>query len=482
MSDDNESAPPTIQQTMFLQERDQVVDDTLISVVGPAIVTFLVRVIKVSKMFTGDHAQVNTAANEFTIWISEQFDATREEAISIQMSEKNFFINGQLLKLDARAFHRALEIRKGFLEYSINSITMKRGIAAGEIVALVQALRDLRTGELPTLELFQQPNLELASVVEQDYEVPDVDERRQLIELYAGLLVKCHIYFSRLKRGATPSARHVKRLVQRIANELEERGDVFVGLINLKLIAGQEFVHAVNTCIYAMLLAHAVGLERTDIVRCGMTAMTQNIERLSDPLREESEFRAGDDTHFDTNLSSMVALSAIGAGDVLSALRLVTSYERGFPFNKPLPEAWYREELRPHLLSRVIEIARHYDILTQGLEGANAKTPDRSLQTMMAKMGSHYDPNLTRIFVNVVGVYPVGCIVELSTSDRALIIRSPALTSDQNLSNAGRPVIKLMDGSDRIMDLSQQQHAGLRILRIVDRDEVEDAPGAFFLF
>jgi HD-GYP domain-containing protein (c-di-GMP phosphodiesterase class II) len=470
-----------MKNTEFLHDRDQVVDDHLVKVVGPAISTFLVRVIKASEMFSVDHNQVRVAAREFTDWLGEQFDRTREDAFTLQLTEKNFFINGQLLRLDARAFQRAVNIRKTFLQYDVNSVQIRRGIAPGEIVALVEALRQLRDGELASLALVDQPHLDLASVTEQDFDVPDKDERRLIIELYAGLLVKCNVYFNRLKKGGTPSARHIKRLVQRITDELDDRGDVFIGLINLELIRGQDFVHAVNTCIYSMMLAHAIELSPVDIVRCGMTALSQNIERFLNP-EEEEQFEPGDEAHFQTNLSSMTTLSTIGAADVLSALRLVTSYERGFPFNKPLPRAWYRDELRPHLLSRIIEIARHYDVLTQGLEGVESRTPDRALQTLTAKMGAHYDPNLMRLFVNVVGIYPVGAVVELSTGDRALVIRSPALVDSQRLSNANRPTVKMLDGSGKVVDLGQSKHAGIRVQRIVEDDDVSDRPGAFFLF
>lgn len=472
----------TLENTDFLQERDQAIDDHLLSVVGPAISTFLVRVIKASEMFSGDHEQVRVAAREFTDWLAKQHDETHEDTFSLQLSEKNFFINGQLLRLDARAYQRATHIRKTLTRYTINSITLSQGIAPGEIVAFVQALGQVQRGEIDSLDLFDQPHLELASVADQDFEVPEKDERRVIVELYAGLLVKCNVYFGRLKRGGKPSARYIKRLVQRISDELDEHGDVFVGLINLQLIHGQDFVHAVNTCIYSMMLANSIELGPVDIVRCGMTAMSQNIERLVAPNDEDEAFETGDESHFRTNLSSMATLSSIGAADILSALRMVTSYERGFPFNKPLPEAWYREELRPHLLSRIIEIARHYDVLTQGLEGVESKSPDRALQTLMAKMGTHYDPNLTRIFVNVIGVYPVGVVVELSTGDRALVVRSPALIDDRKLSNANRPTVKMLDGSGKVINLASPRHGGIRIQRIVEDDEVETRPGAMFLF
>lgn len=472
----------TIQNTMFLEERDHRVDDVLVKTVGPAICTFLVRVIKVSELFQGDHNQVSVAAREFTQWLAKQFEETREEQLTLQITDRNLFLNGQLLKLDARAYQRATEIRKAFASYSVNQIAIGKGVGPAEVIALVQALNDVKSGRLDTLQLFSQPNLHLASVAENDFDLPDVDDRRELIELYAGLMVKVQIYFNRLSRGSTPTSRHIKRVVQKIADELGDRGDVFVGLINLRLVRGQDFVHASNTCIYSMLLGQAIGLGAVDIVRCGMTALTQNIERLRNPALDEGLYAQGDATHFQTNLSSVVALSEIGGGDVLSALRLVTSYERGFPFHKPLPDEWYREDLAPHLLSRIIEIGRHYDVLTHGLEGVSGKSPDRALQILMSKMGSQYDPNLVRIFVNVVGIYPVGSVVELSTGDRALVVRSPSLISDHRLSNASRPTVRMLDGSDRVVDLAQPKYSTVRIQRIVEGESANARPGALFLF
>ena len=116
------------------------------------------------------------------------------------------------------------------------------------------------------------------------------------------------------------------------------------------------------------------------------------------------------------------------------------------------------------------------------MKGVEAKSPDLALQTMMGKMGTHYDPNLLRIFVNVIGIYPVGSAVELSTGDRALVIRSPALLGDMGVSNVNRPTIKMLDGSSRIVDLSQPQNAGVRIQRIIDLKELDRQPGVMFLF
>lgn len=472
----------TIQDTLFLQQRETKTDDRFAREVGPKICQFLSRIIRVSQMFAVDHNQTTIAAREFAVWLEEQFNQHNEESLQVQMTQSNFFLNGQLVRLDARAYTATLAVRVTFLGLAINQITFNRGVAAEEILALVEALKHVKDGGLLSLENFRQPHLELASVEEKEMDVPEVeDKRRELIELYAGLLVKCSVYFHRLRRGGNPSSKHIKRLVQRICDEVRQKnGDIFIGLINLRLIVGQDFVHAVNTSIYAMMLAETVGLYRTDLVRCAMTALTQDIERMNETEVGAGNFQTGDENHFKTNLTSVISVSSFGSIDVLSALRLVTTYERGFPFNKPLPQAWYREELRPHLLSRIVEISRHYDLLTQGSEGTT-HTPDIALQKMMMKMGSFYDTHLMKLFVNIVGIYPVGSVVELSTGDKALVMRSPSVLTENRISNAHRPVVRLLS-SDRIVDLSTPTNAGIRIIRIVEESQLEERPGAFFLF
>lgn len=478
---DFEPIKTSISSVVFLDAREAKVEDQLIYVVGPTLCTYLNRLLKVVRLFNAEHTQVNVAASEFVNWLTPKFDRFNETKLSIQFTSKNFFLNGQLLRFDERTFKRNAILRDQFVAWSINQVTLSKGVGAGEIVALAHAIHHAYNDKHFSLELFKQPNLTLESVVEKELNLPDTDEERALIEIYAGLVVKTSIFFDRLKKGKMPSARFVKRIVQKIADEIDDHSSLFVGLINLRLIKGQDFIHATNTCIYSMLLARAVGLERQDIVRCGMTALTQNIERFR-AQPQETEFSVGDETHYGTNIGTVVTLSEMGANDVLSALRLVTSYERGFPYDRPLPTNWYQDEMRPHVLSRIIEICRHYDIFTLGLYGAASIAPDRALQKMMGNMGAHYDPQLFKIFVNVVGTFPVGCVVQLTSGDQAIVIRSPALITGQGLSAANRPTVKILDQSARIIDLAQAQHRGLRIAGIVPAEEMKERPGALFLF
>ena len=451
---------------------------------GPTLCGHFVKVIKDSRIFSLDHEQTLKAAAEFADWLAEQFDQEQQDKFALQMTEHNMFLDGKLIRIDERSHSRIEPLRKLCLSGKINELIFRQGLSAQEMLDLSAEIQKLQAGELDTLQDVALPHIDLNFVAPEEDESEEIidDERREFIELYASLLIRCRNYFERIRAGGFPSATDLKRIIQRITDNIDERGDIFVGLINMRLITGHDFVHATNTSIYAMLLASAVRLKAGDIVRCGMTALAQDVDKLDGGLDVAEELHVGDQTHFETNLASVAALTQTGTRDVLSALRLVTNYERGFPYNRPLPETWYHDEMRPHLLSRIVEVARDYDILTQGFERHEAMKPDMALESMMEKMGSHYDPALMKLFVNRLGIFPVGSTVRLSDGTQALVIRSSPIDRDNKLSHATRPTVRLMDGSEEIVDLSRSDNRALSIERVLDEDEVDEKPSAFLLF
>ncbi len=477
------STSTKMQTTAFLNDAKRDVDESMVREVGPRIVTDILRLLKNAELFGPEHNHVTSISQELCVYLDATLQERHDDAYSLQLTDTNIFINGQLIKFPEDQFTRSISLRMMFLAYSVNQITFMRGISAAEFSELFKALKHVKENKNASLEGFTQPHIQLRGAVHRqlDSTVSD-DVRREVIELYAGLVIKCSQYFHQLRHSSTVSARFIKRVVQKCAAKFPEHRHVFIGLINLKLIKGQDFVHAVNTAMYAMCIAQELGLERSELVRIGMTAITQDVDRVLQDVEDEPIGELGDQSHFKTNMTSVTTLSQMGAKDVLSALRLVTSYERGFPYNKPLPAEWYNEELRPHLLSRIVEIARHYDLLLQGTQDRTSLTADIALQNISEQMGRHYDPRLTKLFINLIGIFPVGEIVLLSTGERALVVQSPSLGESQaNKSVAHRPTVKLLDG-ERLMNLSLPEHQAVQIVKIVPAEEVDDRPGAFFFF
>lgn len=73
-----------------------------------------------------------------------------------------------------------------------------------------------------------------------------------------------------------------------------------------------------------------------------------------------------------------------------------------------------------HFFSRMLRIVSDYDRLTTIAPGASTLLPDEALASMMKAQGV-YDPTLIKLFVNWLGIYPVGSLVQLNTGEIAQV-------------------------------------------------------------
>lgn len=468
-----------VNNTTFLGEARSARSTGPARVHGPKLCTQWLRIIKIAQMFSPQHKQVQEIAQEIADSVNAILASINEKRLTLQLTKQNIFLNSELIPFEQSHHSRSVFLRETFGAIGLNTIMCVQGIRAGAIVAFIQEVTRVMDAKDQTLTQFEQPEFLASHKKEEEEEGVNTDLRMEILELYAGLLIKSAVYFHQVSRVKVPSAKHVKRLIQKITDRFDDHRGVFIGMIHLKLVKDTPFVHAVNTALYGMLIAHQLKLPRTDIVRVGMTSMTQDIHKLRGTFDEPEEIEVGKPSHFQTNMTSVTMLSEMGSRDVLSALRLVTGYERGFPQGLPLPKNWYDEELTPHLLSRIIELAKHYDMITRGV-GTQAQESDMALQTIMNSMGSHYDPDLTRLFINIIGVYPVGAVVMLSTGERALVMKSPTLAPSQAV--ADRPTVKVLDDLGRVMDLSHVTHKDVSIVEVVEDLPSVEQPGALFLF
>ena len=86
---------------------------------------------------------------------------------------------------------------------------------------------------------------------------------------------------------------------------------------------------------------------------------------------------------------------------------------------------------------------------------------------MMYQMTVKFDAFLLKMFVNIIGIYPAGTLVLLTSEELAMVTQN-------NQDNLSRPQVKII--GDRsgpkkefiAIDLSQAEHAGIGIQKIID--------------
>jgi len=83
---------------------------------------------------------------------------------------------------------------------------------------------------------------------------------------------------------------------------------------------------------------------------------------------------------------------------------------------------------------------------------------------MFAHAGTHFDPILLKVFINMVGVYPIGTLLELDSKELAIVVRG-AENSDKT-----RP---------KVMLLSSDENGGFKKGKITDLNEKDPSSGYY---
>ncbi len=51
-------------------------------------------------------------------------------------------------------------------------------------------------------------------------------------------------------------------------------------------------------------------------------------------------------------------------------------------------------------------------------------TPDSALRFILEKSGQIFDPFIAKVFIQAMGIYPVGTVVDLDTGERAVVVQT----------------------------------------------------------
>jgi hypothetical protein len=91
------------------------------------------------------------------------------------------------------------------------------------------------------------------------------------------------------------------------------------------------------------------------------------------------------------------------------------------------------------LFGKIIHISDVYEVLTSELVDENGRiTPDEALRRMWSEKGKVFDTILLKNFINMMGIYPIGSVVELDGGEIGLVMEYP----DKSMKNL--PLVMLL--------------------------------------
>ena len=311
-------------------------------------------------------------------------------------------------------------------------------------------------------------------------------EIRPAIQAYAKSAASVDELLQPLSRpGGVLEAKTVKESVTRLADSVVRNPDALLLVSKLREKSAAAHARALQVSIYMLVFARYLELAREDLELLGLLGLLQDVGKTrlpaavmekQGPLTEEETLIARQ--HVEHSVDILKATP--GLPERLPALAML-HHERqdgsGYPRGLKGGEIG--------LFGSIAAIADTFDALTAPRPYAEALSPSSALSYLYKERGLGCHGDLVEQFIQCVGAFPVGAVVELNSGEVGIVIT-------QNLVRRLKPrVMVVLDPQGnpvrphKILDLEKEPKAGpdepYRIRRSMESTKVQVDPRELFL-
>ena len=375
--------------------------------------------IKCIKDFSGVLRSWWTDNDDLTIKLSHGRFLIQDEKLYFQRENVklikemyHFFESRKLLGL---RFHSDLK------DYSFENILRFArlvNVAGEKDDPLAWIVEGLEKGAFPWVEILQLPR---TKAHEQDFESKDMARKT-----YAYALTSVKEVAQKINSQRRAGVRKLKRIVQNMVDILSEDESVMLGISTMRAYDDYTYTHSVNVAILSLCLGKRIGLSRISLSHLAICGLVHDLGKLDIPkeiLNKPGKLTDQEFKEMEKHpIKSVSQIMRMHAPEDLKAKILLPPFEHHLKYDlSGYPRVQNKKSVS--LFGRILAIADVFDALTSPrIYRPIAYSPDRVLATMLKGSGKDFDPILLKVFINMLGVYPVGTLLKLDTGELGLVV------------------------------------------------------------
>jgi HD-GYP domain-containing protein (c-di-GMP phosphodiesterase class II) len=289
----------------------------------------------------------------------------------------------------------------------------------------------------------------------------DIDERTYFPLAYARTLVLLREYVKNLQNEELNRyfAQKLHRALQEIVALTAKYFNRWLALTAVKNADEYLFSHMANTGVLSILLGHQMGFSKVKLTELGYCGMLTGLGLFRTPrqLVEKTELSAAEEAV--VGLHPYRSLGAHLEAKKISP-KMLTAAVVGFQYDLYRGKTPLRvppSDVHPYV--RLVRICEAYDALTSPREDRQAMLPDQALKVLVESKQGWYDPLALTVFTNMMGLFPTGTTVTLSSGEVAVVVHP-------NQEQPRRPLVAIVRSRDGepvdgdLLDLAQKLDTG----------------------
>lgn len=248
----------------------------------------------------------------------------------------------------------------------------------------------------------------------------------------------------------------IERAINPLVASVMRNKSAMAALLRMRAVDDYTFSHAIAMAVWGAILARQLGFPPKDIDQIALACSLIDIGKSSLPVELLAQPEAPSEEQWQVLKShverGLQLLEENGVVNRKVVTALETHHERfdGSGYPKGL------EANEIPLFGRIAGIVDSYDAMISERPYANARSSYAAVQEMQKQAGVLYQKELVEQFIQAIGVFPVGAIVEFNTGEVGVVVA-------QDTSKRLKPKVVLILEVDKkprnqliIMDLAAQ--------------------------
>lgn len=433
------------EQTKLTSVESQKYRDLL----GEKFIINLYRSTTAINLYESNNVVLIDCAREFIDIVSNW--VLKDGFLNIDISGGHFFLQEEKLVFHRENISLIRETVEYFEKRMIMGLRFNRSISEAsfeQILEFLRLLNNLTAEEGALIWLVSKLEdkafswVEIVGVPVTSAKGYSEESKKLAKELYTHGLASLKEVSQRIGAESHVGVRKVKRIIQEMVSLLSVDYSLLLGMSTIRDYDDYTYSHSVNVALLSLCLGKKIGLSRGSLYRLGVAGLVHDLGKVEVPkeiLNKPGKLTADEFKEIEKHPAKSVGqILKIEAERDLKIKLFLPPLEHHMKYDlSGYPKIRRSQTLS--LFGRIIAIADVYDALTSPRTYRPiAFSPEKVLGYMLQGSGRDFDPILLKVFINMVGAYPVGTLVELDTGEKGLVLPS---TGQEN---KGRPKVVLL--------------------------------------
>jgi putative nucleotidyltransferase with HDIG domain len=259
--------------------------------------------------------------------------------------------------------------------------------------------------------------------------------KHKILETYNDALEVIKETMNQIRMGKVPDSGEIIRVVGVLSDAVLANKGIMLGLTMIKNYDNYLFNHSVNVSILSIALGHSMNYNKEDLQALGTAGLLHDIGKTG--VAEDIIKKPGSLSN--TEWETVKQHPVLGS-------RIISRMD-GMP--GPVNRAIFEHHIRYdhtgypttdsplHPFSMIVSIADTYDALTTLRVYQTPFHPSEAIKIMSNFSGKHFDPNILQTFISMLGTYPIGTVIRLSTNEIGIVTKV-------HPTNSISPVVKVV--------------------------------------